>query len=139
MRYVQKIAVVVALVLVAQSVIGCGGDGDPDPEPDPAPPPPTRSSRIEAAKKLATAQMAGFASAIEMYYLRHRKLPDSLEALAEVDPLLGEPSLTEIPDDPWGNPYEYKPLDGKKYWIRSVGEDGHSETDDDMFWPPLER
>lgn len=86
----------------------------------------------------AETQMANFETAINMYYLEHRKLPTSLEALTEVDPKLGEPFMERIPLDPWGGAYDYKILSAKKYQIVSYGEDLQEGTEDDVVWPKQE-
>ncbi len=44
-----------------------------------------------------------------------------------------------MPQDPWGNPYEYRTLDRTTYQIRSNGEDGMPDTDDDIVWPKVEK
>ncbi len=89
----------------------------------------------ESDRGRAETQMAMFGNAIQMYYLRHRKLPSSLDELAEEDPKTGEAWLESIPNDPWGNAYELKSLGGKKYKLMSYGEDGQEGTDDDVKWP----
>lgn len=90
----------------------------------------------EADRNRAEQQMNSFQGAIEMYYLRNRKMPSSLDTLTEVDPKTGEAWLPTIPDDPWGNPYQYTAQGGKKFKILSFGEDGQEGTEDDVVWPP---
>lgn len=90
----------------------------------------------EADRNRAEQQMNSFEGSINMYYMRNRKLPSSLEALTEVDPKTGEAWMNNIPMDPWGNPYMYTPLSGKKFKILSFGEDGQEGTEDDVVWPP---
>ena len=38
-------------------------------------------------------------------------------------------------EDPWGNEYEYKVMDKNSYELRSYGEDGMPQTEDDITWP----
>ena len=93
------------------------------------------SALREADLGRAEAQMDIISQSVERYYLRHRKLPTSLDQLAEEDPRTGEPLMEQIPDDPWGHPYEFKLLGNKKFQVVSVGEDGQEGTDDDVVWP----
>lgn len=90
----------------------------------------------EADRGRAEQQMSHFENSINMYYMRNRKLPQSLEALQEVDPKTGEAWMNNIPLDPWNNPYMYTPLTGKKFKIVSFGEDTQEGTEDDIVWPP---
>ena len=39
-----------------------------------------------------------------------------------------------MPQDPWGNEYEYRKIGRSQYRIRSGGEDGTLETDDDIVF-----
>ena len=89
----------------------------------------------ESDRGRAETQMANFETSINMYYMRHRKLPTSLDQLTEEDPKTGDKWMEKIPDDPWGYPYELKILSNKKYQIISVGEDGQEGTEDDVLWP----
>jgi len=86
----------------------------------------------------AETQMANFETAINMYYLRHRKLPGSLDELTEEDPRTGEPFIDSIPADPWNNAYEYKALGRKEFQIISAGENGAVGDEDDIKWPKKE-
>jgi len=86
----------------------------------------------EADINRAKVQIDIFEQSIERYYLRHRKLPTSLDQLAEEDPREGGAIMDSIPYDPWGNEFEYKRLDNKKFIITSPGEDGTVGTDDDV-------
>jgi general secretion pathway protein G len=88
-----------------------------------------------ASKGTAEAQMSGFENAIKMYYAERKKLPTSLEALVEED-ANGERYLDSetVPKDPWGQAYDYR-VSGKKFTIRSYGEDQQEGTADDIVWP----
>ena len=96
------------------------------------------SALREAERSRAEAQMDIITQQVKQYYLRHRKLPTSLDQLTEEDPRTGEPLMEQIPDDPWGNPYEFKLLGNKKFQIVSAGEDGQEGTEDDVLWPKSE-
>lgn len=79
------------------------------------------------------AQIKNLAESVFQYKLENSgKLPESLEVLAMEDPKSGEKFLEEIPNDPWGNPYEYKLEGNKKFEIRSWGPDGIPGGDDDI-------
>jgi general secretion pathway protein G len=90
---------------------------------------------FKASTGTAEAQMSSFGNAIKMYYAEHKKLPTSLEALVEED-ASGERYLDaeSIPKDPWGGVYDYR-VSGKKFTIRSYGEDQQEGTADDIVWP----
>lgn len=83
----------------------------------------------------AETQMKNFESAIDQYRMQNKKLPDSLDALTETDGKNPYPFMKSIPADPWGNEYEYRVLDRSTYQLRSYGEDGEPDTDDDITWP----
>lgn len=89
-------------------------------------------SRVAAART----QIESFATAIEAYYIDCGKFPTAEQGLSalrkkpETEPSSdnwGGPYLyKDIPNDPWGNEYEYtSPApDGSPYGIRSFGADG---------------
>ncbi|MDF1702222.1 MAG: type II secretion system major pseudopilin GspG [Planctomycetota bacterium] len=83
----------------------------------------------------AETQMSNFESAIDQYRMSNKKLPDSLDALTETDGRNPYPFMKTIPKDPWGNEYEYRVLDRSTFQLRSYGEDGEPDTDDDITWP----
>ncbi|MDA1194104.1 MAG: type II secretion system protein GspG [Planctomycetota bacterium] len=86
----------------------------------------------------AEAQMSNFESSIDTYRMRHKKLPSSLQDLTETDGRNPYPIMKTIPKDPWGNEYEYRMLDRNKYELKSYGEDGDPDTEDDIKWPRAE-
>ena len=89
-------------------------------------------SRVAAART----QIESFATAIEAYYIDCGSFPTAEQGLSalrkkpETEPSSdnwGGPYLyKDIPNDPWGNEYEYtSPApDGSPYGIRSFGADG---------------
>lgn len=93
------------------------------------------SMLFEGNVRAAETQMKNFESAIDQYRMQKKKLPDSLEALTETDGKNPYPYMKSIPVDPWGNEYEYRVLDRSNYQLRSYGEDGEPDTDDDITWP----
>jgi general secretion pathway protein G len=90
---------------------------------------------FKASRDTAKMQMQKFQTAIDMYYASNKKLPDSLETLTQTTERDPEPYMDKVPNDPWDNPYDYRPVDKKKYTIRSWGEDGQPDTADDITWP----
>ena len=93
-------------------------------------------SRAEVDRRRAEMTMMSIEGSIEMYTLRNRRLPQTLEDLKEEDPKSGEAWLSPIPADPWGTPYQYTPLGGKRFRILSFGADRQEGTEDDIAWPP---
>lgn len=85
----------------------------------------------QAKAKLAKTNMASIASALDLYKLDNHKYPttaDGLEAL--VNRPANAPNwnpagyLKSVPEDPWGSPYVYTSMDGKKFELVSLGADG---------------
>ena len=86
----------------------------------------------------AETQMKNIAGGVDMYILTNRKLPSDLSELTQEDQRTGEPIMASIPDDPWGNAYQLKALDRRKYQIVCAGEDGVPENEDDLVYPKVE-
>ena len=96
-----------------------------------------------ANKNAAKAQVDMFVSAINMYQFNTKKFPEKLEDLVEKpsDKTLAErwagPYLdkSDIPVDPWDNPYKYAEggkHNPEKYDVWSMGPDGDDGSDDDI-------
>ena len=85
--------------------------------------------------RVCHAQMSNFTEAIEQYRMEERKLPGSLHELTEPHGRTLHRFIDRIPLDPWGNPYEYRVLDPDSYELRSHGEDGLPDTEDDALHP----
>ena len=69
----------------------------------------------------AKTEIKALKGAITAYMLKNnRKLPDSLE---EVAPFMDN---GKIPEDPWGNPYQYSKVGSRDFTIVSFGADGRS-------------
>ncbi|MBI2432200.1 MAG: type II secretion system major pseudopilin GspG [Candidatus Hydrogenedentes bacterium] len=78
----------------------------------------------------AQAQIKQFENAIVAYKIKFKRLPASLEDLAH--PPKGDPLMESIPNDPWGNAYQYSVEGSSKYKIISYGGDGSpGGTDED--------
>ncbi len=67
----------------------------------------------------AQSEIKALKGAVTAYMLKNnRRLPDSLEQAADyMDP-------PKIPQDPWGNAYQYTKEGARKYRIVSLGADG---------------
>lgn len=72
----------------------------------------------EADVAKAKAEINALKGGVKIYMLKHRRLPNSLEEVAEfLDP-------PRIPKDPWGNDYVYTKEGSREYTIVSYGADG---------------
>jgi type II secretory pathway pseudopilin PulG len=92
---------------------------------------------VAGNKGAAETQMANISDAIQMYVIDHRTLPDSIDNLTEPSKTSNEPYMKEIPNDPWGQRYDYKVVNKsrKEFQISSAGEDKMWGTEDDLVWP----
>lgn len=82
--------------------------------------------------KEASAEVEQIRGFIESYHLIHGNLPRELSQLEEeVD---GYGSITErMPNDPWDSPYEYSTSNDNSYTLYSMGPDGQSGSQDDIY------
>lgn len=78
-------------------------------------------------RRAAEMQIRNIESALGFYFSDHYQYPESLSALVPE-------YISEIPEDPWGNPYVYRRpgLGGRDYDIVSHGPDGVLGTEDDI-------
>jgi len=81
-----------------------------------------------AMRDAATAEISTLSAALDMYRLDVGRYPNSLDGLVENDAdraAWNGPYLrgSEIPDDPWENPYVYEP-DDNGFALYSLGADG---------------
>ncbi len=91
---------------------------------------------FESQEDQAKIQMQRIAQAIDMYKMNNGgRVPDSLDELTQQDERSGEAIIDRIPDDSWGNPFEYRVVDSRHFEIHSAGADGQMETDDDLKYP----
>lgn len=86
---------------------------------------------FQSEQDTAKIQMQRIADAIELYRLTEKSVPDSLDQLTQEDEN-GEPFMDDIPDDPWGTPYDYRPDGRNKFYLGSAGPDRQMDTDDDI-------
>jgi general secretion pathway protein G len=82
----------------------------------------------------AASQISNLESALDAYRLDVGRYPESLAGLAENDTgrdaWAGPYLRGDLPKDPWGNDYFYKPGD-KDFVLRSYGKDGVEGGEDD--------
>lgn len=96
---------------------------------------PTMFSKVDSTKvKTARAQMQMIETALDTYRLDMGDYPKSLVALLKSDAVGwdGPYMPKKIPDDPWGNAYNYvSPApDSAPYQLLSFGKDGNPGGDD---------
>jgi general secretion pathway protein G len=94
---------------------------------------------FQANRDTAKVQMRNMAQAIDMYKMENKKLPDSLDTLTQTTDGSQDAYLDKVPKDPWDNEYEYRAEGNKKYQLRSLGEDGQPDTEDDIWWPEKDK
>ncbi len=91
-------------------------------------------------EKAAMNQANSLSDALQSFKLRVGKYPTASEGLnALANPPKGQPFIERVPKDPWGNDYIYVNPGVKnrtKPDVRSKGEDGQENTEDDVGnWP----
>lgn len=101
---------------------------------------PSLYKKINPAKQsAAAAQIKNFTTALDGFFVdvgRHPTMREGLDALFYqpdgLDKWNGPYVKKEIPDDPWGNPYEYhRPGSHGPYDIISLGADGQEGGEDE--------
>lgn len=82
----------------------------------------------DANKKEAQIQMGNFKSQLDMYYMKTdpNEYPNNLEQLVEQN------LVQEIPADPWGEPYVYRRTSRTEFTLKSKGPDTSEGTEDDI-------
>ncbi len=91
--------------------------------------------QAEAQVEKAKTDLNTIHETIALYLLKHNRVPDSLDALIVEDErgMVYLEGYEEAPQDPWGNAYEIRSLEGyRKYEVISYGQDGEPDTDDDL-------
>jgi len=118
--------IVIAIVLILTSIVGFTGIQYLD------------RARTAAARS----QIDSFSLALESYYIDCGRYPSEEQGLAAlwqkpsvepISPLWSGPYIyRKTPNDPWGNPYEYRTPgpDGLPFSIRSLGADGREGGDE---------
>ena len=115
-----EIMLVVAMIAVLASVVAVSMGG--------------RKEKANVAA--ATSTIAALSTAIDLYEIDAGSYPATLNELQSDSGKKGwdGPYLkkeTTVPDDPWGNPYNYATKE-KGYDLSSSGKDGQSGTEDDV-------
>ena len=93
---------------------------------------------VQGQKGAAKAQVHLFGNALKDYFMDMGEYPDSIKALLENpggDKKWDGPYLdpARIPDDPWGEPYEYSLGEKKQsFKLSSKGPDKTAGTEDDI-------
>lgn len=90
---------------------------------------PAMFSKVDSTKvKTARAQMQMIETALDTYRLDMGDYPTQLKHLVQSDSAGwdGPYMPKKIPDDPWGNPYNFASPgpDGQSYQLSSLGKDG---------------
>ncbi len=85
----------------------------------------------EANVKAAQAQIQSFRTAITQFRLSNNRFPNNLEELINNEDGRRYLDANEIPDDPWGNPYQYTEPgpDGHQFEVKSLGANGQPGGD----------
>ena len=83
-------------------------------------------SQDRAMATKARADIATLGQALEMYRLDNSRYPPSLEALSQPRPGGGGSYVRNLPNDPWGRPYQMTTpgQNGAPFDIVSLGADG---------------
>jgi len=89
---------------------------------------------VQARRTRAAADLEILAQALEGYRIDAGAYPTTaqgLDALVHLPALPPRPPrwrpdgyLPALPRDPWGRPYDYACRDGRRFTLRSLGEDG---------------
>jgi general secretion pathway protein G len=84
-----------------------------------------------AKKEAAKQQILIFKTAMDRYRLDHDAYPPSEEGIDAIKQYL---QSGEVPNDPWGSPYQYRNPgeNNREYDIVSPGPDRQEGTDDDV-------
>lgn len=90
------------------------------------------SASDEAKEGKALSDVKMIAEHVRSYYVKHSRLPDSLEDLVTQDEK-GRSELTELPKDPWNTDYELVEGDTPRdFEVISCGPDTSPGTEDDI-------
>ncbi|MEM8912350.1 MAG: type II secretion system major pseudopilin GspG [Planctomycetota bacterium] len=88
----------------------------------------TRSYLVASKQNAARAEIATIVSALESFYADQSRYPSSdegMEVLTSGTNRFPDGFLKKLPNDPWGNPYEYiSPAPSGPFEIVSLGADG---------------
>ena len=86
----------------------------------------------DASVGKAKSDVKTISEGVELYYLKNRQLPDTLEELVEKNEK-GDSYLKNLPKDPWDNDYQLLLGDTpRSFEIISWGPDRQEDTEDDI-------
>ncbi len=74
----------------------------------------------------AKSDMVQLGEAFDLFRLKVRRYPSDLNSLTRPlanDPVYADGFIEELPKDPWGRSYLYRPV-GAGFWLASLGRDG---------------
>ncbi|MBO5754196.1 MAG: type II secretion system protein GspG [Proteobacteria bacterium] len=108
-----EIMIVVTLMVAIMGLVGYSVIGQSD----------------KANIKIANTQLIQFKESCKMYRIQYKKFPENLEALVNTPD--GISLVDEVPEDPWGNQYNFE-KSGNKIKIYSSGPDALPNTEDDI-------
>lgn len=91
----------------------------------------------DAKRDTANVQMKNISDALELYKIKFSRYPTTAEGLVALSkpPEGKKPLMDDIPKDPWGADYIYVQPgqhNPAKFDIQSKGQDGVSDTEDDI-------
>jgi general secretion pathway protein G len=89
----------------------------------------------ESEESIAQNQVLQFKQVVDEFIIKERRLPESFDELITENEkgYAYIEGLSEVPMDPWNNPYEIRPGEGRhKYEIVSYGPDAQPDTEDDI-------
>ena len=78
-------------------------------------------------KDAAKAQIETISKGLDTYYVKHREMPENLDALVEEEYLKADQLL-----DPWKKQFAYEVVSARKFLLCSGGEDKQPGNDDDI-------
>ncbi len=78
-------------------------------------------------KDAAKAQIDTISKGLDTFYVKHREMPDNLEALVEEEYLTTDQLL-----DPWKKPFTYEVVSARKFSLCSAGENKQPGDEDDI-------
>ncbi len=95
-----------------------------------------RGFLVKGKENAARADIATIVEALEAYYAVTSRYPTAdagLASLTEKSEVFSEPLIKRLPNDPWGNAYQYKVpgQNDEPYEVFSYGSDGRAGGDAD--------
>ena len=83
-----------------------------------------KRANVESTKT----QMKAIEGAVNTFRLAHKRLPETLDELVGED---GDLDSDTVPQDAWGNEFQYEPQGSKDYILVSLGADGVEGGEDE--------